>query len=157
MNKEKNVNKTLVTAIISSSLIIYVFTNNIYMLDTLPWDSGAPFKHNIGPYLVVFLCIASPYAVISALFGLKEGNLKTAEQTERTIGKIISIEYSGYRINNSPMLKALIKYNDNKKTFYALSEKVQFHFKIGDSVIIYFNPDNIDDAFFDVEESIKEK
>jgi len=150
-------NTLLVTAIISGSLIIYVFTNNSYMLNTFPWDSSAPFKHNIGPYLVVFLCIASPYAVISTLFGLKEGNLKTAEQTERTIGKIISIEYSGYRINNSPMFKALIEYNDNKKSFDALSEKVQFNFIIGDSVVIHYNPDNLDDAFFDIEESIKEK
>jgi hypothetical protein len=150
-------NTLLVTAIISGSLIIYVFTNNSYMLDTFPWDSSAPFKHNIGPYLVVFLCIASPYAVISTLFGLKEGNLKTAAQTERTIGKIISIEYSGYRINNSPMFKALIEYNDNKKSFDALPEKIQFHFKMGDSVVIHYNPDNMDDAFFDIDESIKEK
>jgi hypothetical protein len=150
-------NTLLVTAIISGSLIIYVFANNSYMLDTLPWDSSAPFKNNIGPYLVIFLCIASPYAVISTLFGLKEGNLKTAEQTERTIGKILSIEYSGYRINNSPMIKALIEYNDNKKSFDTLSEKVQFNFIIGDSVVIHYNPDNLDDAFFDIEESIKEK
>ena len=127
------------------------------MLSTLPWDFSAPFKHNIGPYLVVFLCIASPYAIISTLFGLKEGNLKTAEQTERTIGKILSMEYSGYRINNSPMIKALIEYNDNKKAFDALSEKVQFNFKVGDSVVIHYNPDNMDDAFFDIEESIIDK
>jgi hypothetical protein len=87
-------------------LIIYVFTNNIYMLDTLPWDSGAPFKHNIGPYLVVFLCIASLYAVISTLFGINEGNLKTTKQAVRTTGEIKSLEFSGYRINNSPMIKA---------------------------------------------------
>ena len=150
-------NKILVTAIISSSLIIYVFINNSYMLSTLPWDGSAPFKNNIAPYLAIFLCIASPYAVISALFGLKEGNLKTAAQTERTIGEIKSIEYSGYRINNSPMFKALIEYNDNKKTFDALSEKVQFNFIIGDSVVIHYNPDNMDDAFFDIEESIIDK
>jgi hypothetical protein len=55
------------------------------------------------------------------------------------------------------MIKALIEYNDNKKSFDALSEKVQFNFIIGDSVVIHYNPDNLDHAFFDIEESIKEK
>lgn len=150
-------NTLIVTAIISISLIIYVFTNNSYMLDTLPWDSSAPLKHNIGPYLVVFLCIASPYAVISTLFGLKEGNLKTADQTERTIGEIISLEYSGYRINNSPMFKASISYNDTTKTFDSIPEKIQFNLEIGDKSVIYYNPRDIHDSYFDLDESISNK
>lgn len=150
-------NKLLVTAIISISLIIYIFTNNRYMLSTLPWDVNAPFKNNIGPYLVVFLCIASPYAVISTLFGLNEGNKKTAEQTERTIGKIISMEYSGYRINNSPMFKVNIAYNETSKVFDPIPEKVQFNLKKGDKVVINYNPKNIQDSYFDLEESISLK
>ena len=149
--------KNLTLALVSSSLIIYVFTNNQYMLSTLPWDTNAPFKNNIGPYLVVFLCIASPYAIISTLFGLNEGNKKTAEQTERTIGEIISMEYSGYRINNSPMFKVNIAYNEITKIFDPIPEKVQFNLKQGDKAVINYNPENIQDSYFDLEESIKLK
>ena len=150
-------NKLLVTAIISSGLIIYIFINNRYMLNTIPWDTNAPFKNNIGPYLVVFLCIASPYAIISTLFGLNEGNKKTAEQTERAIGEIISMEYSGYRINNSPMFKVNIAYNEVTKIFDPIPEKVQFNLKQGDKAVINYNPNNIQDSYFNLEETINLK
>lgn len=148
-------NKTLLITLVSSALIVYVFATNTYMLETLPWSSTAPFKNNIAPYLAVFLCIVSPYAIINTLFGLKEGNLKTANQTERTIGEITSIEYSGYRINNSPMFKATIAYNKISKTYDAINEKIQFNLKIGDQTAIYYNPKNIEDSYFDLDESIE--
>lgn len=124
------------------------------MLETLPWDGEKSFKRNIAPYLAIFLCTVSPYMVISTLFGLKEGNEKTLHQTERIIGKIVSIEYSGYRINNSPIFKTTISYNNNNKTFDAIPERVQFNLDIGSDAVVYYNPDNTTDSYFDLDESI---
>jgi hypothetical protein len=135
-------------------VLLYVFSTNSYMLDNFPWNLNAPFKHNIAPYLVIFLAFISPYLGINTLWNLKEATTKSHTQTSKTIGIISTIEYSGYRVNNKPRFKVLVNYEGNSKSFDALSEKIQFHFNIGDESVIYYNPNNKDDAYFDVDESI---
>ena len=124
------------------------------MLNNFPWDFNAPLKHNIAPYIVIFLAFISPYICINTLWGLKEATIKTKSQTAKSIGSITSIEYSGYRVNNKPRFKVSVTYEGVSKSFDALSEKIQFHFNIGDESIIYYNPENLKDAFFDMEASI---
>lgn len=149
--------KNLIIFLITALVLIYVFSTNTYLFDNLPWNFNAPLKHNIAPYLVLFLAFISPYLGVNTLWGLKEATVKSQSHTNKAIGEIMSIEYSGFRVNNKPRFKVTVAYNDIQKSFDALSEKIQFHFKIGDSVVIYYNPENISDAFFDVDESIKDK
>ncbi len=142
---------------IMALVLLYVFSTNPYMLDNFPWNSSAHFKQNIGPYIVIFLAFISPYLGVNTLWGLKEAVIKTKSQSVKSIGSITSIEYSGYRVNNKPRFKVSVTYEGVSKSFDALSEKIQFHFKIGDESVIYYNPENIEDAFFDVDESIIHK
>lgn len=147
--------KNLAIFTIMALVLTYVFGTNTYMLHNFPWSSDAPFKHNIAPYIVIFLAFISPYICINTLWGLKEAVIKTKSQTAKSIGSITSIEYSGYKVNNKPRFKVSVTYEGVSKSFDTLSGKIKFHFKIGDESVIYYNPENIKDAFFDVDKSIE--
>jgi hypothetical protein len=127
------------------------------MLDNFPWSLNQPFMHNIAPYIVIFLAFISPYLGINTLWNLSESNVKSSLHTSKSIGKISSIEYSGYRVNNKPKFKVHVEYSGVKTSIDALSEKVQFNLSIGDECVIYYNPNNIKDLYFDLEESINLK
>jgi phosphopantetheinyl transferase (holo-ACP synthase) len=146
--------KNITILIIMALVLTYVFSTNMYLLDNLPWNFNAPIKHNMAPYIVIFLAFISPYLCINTLWGLKEAVIKTKSQTIKSIGIITSIEYSGYIVNNKPRFKVSVSYKGVYKSFNALTEEIQFHFNIGDESIIYHNPENLKDAFFDMEASI---
>lgn len=102
--------KNIAIFTIMTLVLTYVFGTNTYMLHNFPWSNDAPFKHNIAPYIVIFLAFISPYIGINTLWSLKEAVIKTKSQTAKSIGSITSIEYSGYRINHKPKFKVSFTY-----------------------------------------------
>jgi len=141
-----------IIAIILSIVAIY----NPHSIEQLPWDSSLKFEKNITPYMVVIIvsiiCYSTIFTFINAT-GLQD----TSAQKATTEGTILNIEYSSIRVNNSPRFKVTAKYGDTVNSFDYLDESVQFHFQIGDTIIINYNPDNIKDASIDLQASIENK
>jgi len=141
-----------IIAIILSIVAIY----NPHSIEQLPWDSSLKFEKNITPYIVVMIvsiiCYSTIFTFINAT-GLQD----TSAHKETTKGTILNIEYSTIRVNNSPRFKVTAKYGDTVNSFDYLDESVQFHFQIGDTIIINYNPDNIKDASIDLQASIENK
>jgi len=141
-----------IIAIILSIVAIY----NPHSIEQLPWDSSLKFEKNITPYMVVIIvsiiCYSTIFTFINAT-GLQD----TSAHKETTKGTILNIEYSTIRVNNSPRFKVTAKYGDTVNSFDYLDESVQFHFQIGDTIIINYNPDNIKDASIDLQASIENK
>lgn len=141
-----------IIAIILTIVAIY----NPHSLEQLPWDSSLKFEKNITPYMVVmivsFICYSTIFTFINAT-GLQD----TSTHKATTTGTILNIEYSSIRVNNSPRFKVTAKYRDTVNSFDYLDESIQFHFQIGDTIIINYNPDNIKDASIDLQASIQNK
>lgn len=134
-------------------ILTYVFGNNQYMLEQLPWDANDPLKDNMGPYIVIFLSFIMPYLAINTLFVTQDNSTKSSH-TKKTVGKIIDIEYSSIRVGNSPRFKVSVKYSGIENSFDALDERVQFHLRIGDNVVVYHDENDKMDAHINLDESI---
>ncbi len=150
-------NKNIV--IITSIVIILAFTLifNSHVLNQLPWTGHLSFKKNITPYLVMLIVTFACYQTINTIYlSLGLNQIKKAVMTKKVIGEILNIEYSTIRVGNSPRFKATIEYNSKVKIFDALSEQIQFHLKIGDKAVIYFNPNDELDSSININESIIE-
>jgi len=141
-----------IIAIILTIVAIY----NPHSIEQLPWDSSLKFEKNITPYMVVIIvsiiCYSTIFTFINAT-GLQDISAHKAT----TKGTILNIEYSSIRVNNSPRFKVTAKYGDTVNSFDYLDESVQFHFQIGDTILINYNPDNIMDASIDLQASIENK
>jgi hypothetical protein len=150
-------NKNII--ILTSILIILAFTLlfNSHVLNQLPWTLNLSFKKNITPYIVILIVTFACYQTINTIYlSLGLNQIKKSVMTKKVIGAILNIEYSTIRVGNSPRFKATIKYNSKVKIFDALPEQVQFHLKIGDKAVIYFNPNDELDSTIDINESIIE-
>lgn len=145
----------IVISIIIGILFI-IAINNPNSVEQLPWSSSLTLKKNLTPYLVVLIVTFACYSFIFTLINTADLRDKS-KHTEITSGKIINIEYSSIRVNNTPRFKITAEYNDIEGTFDYLDEAVQFNFDIGDEVIIKYNPNNAQDAHIDIEASIKNK
>lgn len=145
--------------IISIIVFILIITaiKNPHSIHQLPWNSNLNFLKNITPYMVVLIVTAICYSTLSTLFAATGGLEDTSKNTETSIGRILNIEYSSLRINNSPRFKLTVEYNGIINTFDYLDESVQFHFKIGDEVIVKHNPEDANKANIDLDASISNK
>lgn len=151
-------NKNLVIIICIVIILFFTLIFNSHVLSQLPWSSHIGFKKNITPYIVFLVVCFACYQTINTIYltlGLNQ--VKANAMNERVKGKILNIEYSSIRVGNSPRFKVTVEYNNLTKTFDALPEKVQFHLNIGDDCIIYYNPDDTQEAVFDTEASINNK
>lgn len=97
------------------------------------------------------------WIIVDSLSKVLGGNFDSAKHTSRALGKISSISYSSIRINNRPQFKVSVKYLGIEKTFDPIHSDIQTHFKIGDTVIIYHNPNTHQDAHINLKESISRK
>lgn len=145
--------------IISIIVFILIITaiKNPHSIYQLPWDSRLDFLKNITPYTVILLVTFGCYSILSTLFAATGGLEDTSKNTGTSIGRILNIEYSSLRINNSPRFKLTVEYNGIINTFDYLDESVQFHFKIGDEVIVKYNPEDTNQANIDLDASISNK
>ena len=146
------------TAIISAILIISVGAAiaNPHSILQLPWDTSLSFKKNITPYLVLLITSFACYSTISTIY-LSLGIQDTSKHKKNVSGRIINIEYSSIRINNSPRFKVTVEYLGLTKAFDALDEAVQFHLEIGDEAIIYYEERNPKNSHIDLKETISKK
>lgn len=148
-------NKNTVILIAIATILLLALLANSHVLNQLPWSSNISFKKNVTPYLVILIVSFACYQTINTIYlSLGLNQVKANAMSERVKGKILNIEYSSIRVGNSPRFKVTVEYNNLTKTFDALPEKVQFHLNIGDDCIIYYNPDDTQEAVFDTEESI---
>jgi len=148
-------NKNTVIIVSIAIILFLVLLANSHVLNQLPWSSHVSFKNNITPYLVILIVSFACYQTINTIYlSLGLNQIKQEVMTERTIAKIINIEYSSIRVGNSPRFKITAKYLNTTKVFDALTEKVQFHLNIGDDCIVYYNPSDINESVFETDESI---
>lgn len=157
LNIRKKMKKNIIIISIILSILIITAIKNPHSIAQLPWDSKLSFLKNITPYMVVLIVTAICYSTLSTLFAATGSLEDTSKNTETSIGRILNIEYSSLRINNSPRFKLTVEYNGIINTFDYLDESVQFHFKIGDEIIIKYNPKDINQANIDLNASILNK
>ena len=65
------------------------------------------------------------------------------------IGKVIDMEYSNIRINKRPLFNMTVEFKGFKRKIKNLPSNTSFHFKIGDSINIKYNPKNKKDIILD--------
>lgn len=137
-------------------ILAIVAASNPHSIDQLPWDSSLTFAKNITPYMVAIIVSIICYSTIFTL--IKASGIEdTSRNTETVIGKILNIEYSSIRVNNSPRFKITAEYNGISNVFDYLDESIQFHFNIGDEIVINYNPDDMTKANINIEASIQNK
>jgi len=123
----------------------------------------APFIHTMQPTFEGYSRLALPpilsgigaYLSITTIINVFVGTHKSSKQTQRSIGTIINIAYSSFRINNEPRFRVTVKYQGYSKIFDPISSTIQLNFSAGDSVVIFYDPEKIDSAYLDINESIK--
>lgn len=94
---------------------------------------------------------------ISSVLLKASGNLKSSKHTSSTVGIIKELGYSTIRINNMPRFKASVKYLGIEKTFEPLDPNTHLSLSTGDQAIIKYDPNKLENAYFDLEASIKLK
>ncbi len=137
-----------------SIILVCTAIANPHSISQLPWDMSLSFKKNLTPYIVTLIVFAACYQTISTIYlAFTDGS--NSSQTKRVIGKILHIEHSGLTVNNRPRFQIRAEYNSTIKTFDNLSEQVQFHLKVGDSAVIYQQPNASTNAYLNIEETIE--
>ncbi len=97
------------------------------------------------------------WMTITVLVDLFISNKRQKCQNTKAIGIISDISYSDSRINNKPMFKVTVIYRKHVKTFDHINSNVQVKLNEGDEVVIYYDENNIDNSFLDVDSSIEHK
>jgi hypothetical protein len=152
----KSIKEHIIVISIIVTILTIVASSNPHSIEQLPWDSSLSFTKNITPYMVVIIVSIICYSTIFTFLNAT-GIRGTSRNTETTTGKILNIEYSSIRVNNSPRFKITAEYKDVSNVFDYLDETVQFHFNIGDEIIINYNPNDINEANINLEASIQNK
>jgi hypothetical protein len=106
---------------------------------------------------MVMVSFVPVFAIGALLNSLSEANDIPDEYTCESEGIIKAISYSSVRINNSPRFNAQVKYLGIEKEFGLLPEAFQFNFSIGDSVVIKYLPDDINQSGLDFDLSLAKK
>ena len=94
---------------------------------------------------------------VSSVLLKASGNQKSSKHTDQVIGIVTKIGYSSVRINNMPRLKVTVRIRGIERDFEPLDPDLQFSIKIGSKAVVYANPDDIKNAFFDTDQTIKFK
>lgn len=151
-----NKNKIIITSVIL--ILTAIAITNPYLIMQFPWDSSINFNRNIEPYLIIGIISIACYTTINTIFlslGIKDTSKH--KHKHKVSGRIIGIEYSSIRINNSPRFKVTVEYLGLTKAFDALDEAVQFHLEIGDEAIIYYEESNPKNSHIDLKNTISKK
>ena len=149
-----NKNKIIITSVLL--ILTAIAITNPYLIKQFPWDSSINFNRNIEPYLIIGIISIACYTTINTIF-LSLGIMDTSKHKHKVSGRIIGIEYSSIRINNSPSFEVTVEYLGLTKAFDALDEAVQFHLEIGDEAIIYYEESNPKNSHIDLKNTISRK
>ncbi len=94
------------------------------------------------------------WVTITMLMNIFISNKRQKNQNIKIKGIINDISYSDARINNKPMFKVIVTYNKHVRTFDHINSNVQLKLNEGDEVIIYYEENNINNAFLDIDSSL---
>ncbi len=147
-------NRWFIIITVVSIILICTAIANPHSISQLPWDMSLSIKKNLTPYIVTVIVFTACYQTISTIY-LAFSDGSNSSQTKRVIGKILHIEHSGLTVNNRPRFKIRAEYGSTIKTFDNLSEQVQFHLKVGDSAVIYQQPNIPSNAYLNIEETME--
>lgn len=126
--------------------------------------SPSPDQKELFGSIGYYLLIVSP-TVVSAFAGYSISKLlmgmssltRHEKQTLRCTGIIKDFDYSSMRVNGKPRFDIRIAYHGNTKVFKNQESRSHLKLTEGDRVVIFANPKDINDAFLDLDASIKLK
>lgn len=145
---------SLIISILITSLYFWAFKSQ---LEEFPWNPDIHPGLNIIKYPLVLSGIILGIAMYKTITPLLENSRDENIQTKRITGKILDINYSTFRISNIPRFKVRVKYLNLEKDFDPIHEKVQFNFEVGDNIFLWINPEDNDDVYLDINESLSNK
>jgi hypothetical protein len=97
------------------------------------------------------------FAISSTLANVVCASDVPSTYTQQIVGVVEYVDFSGIRVNGSPMAEAKVIYGGVEKVFSPLPKSFRINFSKGNGVVIAYHPDNINDSVIDIESSLTAK
>ena len=145
---------SLIVSILITSLYLWAFKSQ---LEGFPWNPDIHPGLNIIKYPLVLSGIILGIVIYKTITPLLENSRDEDTQTKRITGEILDINYSTFRISNKPRFKVRVKYLNIEKDFDPIHEQVHLNFKVGDNIFLWIDPENNEDVYLDINESLNNR
>lgn len=97
------------------------------------------------------------YVISSTLANVLYADSVPSELTLKETGIINYIDFSGIRVNGTPMAEAQVTYAGIEKVFSPLPKSFRIDFDKGDEVIVAHKPGDVNESVIDIQASIAAK